>query len=521
MSELHPLAEGTKSDPDRLPAVSGPRSTLTPPRAALSPQRSALNFLPRLRESLALRLAAQYALVFALSSGVLFGVLYWTLAESLDARELAGLERQVRSLADAFTRGAPVDVIARVKNNPSPEMSASFVRLITPDSSTFFQKLPDDWIETQIKSIPFGPFTVNQEVRTERIPQSALRDYSIATYQWPTGWQLQVGRILDSRAVLLAPLKRAFALVGAGALVLSFATGIVLAWRATRPLRAVAATARRILETGDLAARVPSSGSRGELATLVTQLNTLLEKNAAHVRVLRETLDNLAHDLRTPLTRLRGTAELALQDAGDPAEARAALVDCVNESDRVLHLLEVLLDISAAEAGVLKLNRDHLDIRTLVERAADLYREVAEEKDITIIVDQPTPAECQADAIRLGQAINNLLDNALKYTPAGGTVTLTTMIERGPGVALVSPCDHLVITVADTGPGVPVAERAAIWRRLYRGDSSRSQRGLGLGLSLVKAIVESHGGTVAITDAPRAGARFTLRLPVERDLAPR
>ena len=127
----------------------------------------------------------------------------------------------------------------------------------------------------------------------------------------------------------------------------------------------------------------------------------------------------------------------------------------------------------------------------------------------------------EADAIRLGQAINNLLDNALKYTPAGGTVTLTTMIERGPGVALVSPCDHLVITVADTGPGVPVAERAAIWRRLYRGDSSRSQRGLGLGLSLVKAIVEAHGGTVAITDAPRAGARFTLRLPVERDLAPR
>jgi signal transduction histidine kinase len=454
----------------------------------------------RLRQSLALRLAAQYALVFALSSGALFGVLYWTLAESLDARELAGLERQVRSLADAFTRGAPVDVIARVKNNPSPEMSASFVRLIAPDTSTFFQKLPDDWVETQIKSIPFGPFTVNQEVRTERIPQTALRDYSIATYQWPTGWQLQVGRILDSRAVLLAPLKRAFALVGAGALVLSFAAGIVLAWRATRPLRAVSATARRILETGDLAARVPATGSRGELAT---QLNTLLDKNAAHVRVLRETLDNLAHDLRTPLTRLRGTAELALQDAGDPAEARAALADCVNESDRVLHLLEVLLDISAAEAGALQLNRDHLDVRTLVDRAADLYREVAEEKDLTVLVDQPAPAECPADAIRLGQAINNLVDNALKYTPAGGTVTLTTATEPGA----------VVVTVSDTGPGVPVAERDAIWRRLYRGDSSRSQRGLGLGLSLVKAIVEAHGGTATVTDAPRTGARFVLRLP--------
>lgn len=459
--------------------------------------------LERLRQSLALRLAAQYALVFALCSGLLFGVLYWTLAESLNARELAGLERQLRSLADAFTRGAPVDVIARVKNNPSPEMSAAFVRLIAPDSSTFFQKLPDDWVETQIKSIPFGAFTVNQEVSTVRIPQTALRDYSIANYQWPTGWQLQVGRILDSKAVLLAPLRRAFTITGAGALLLSFAAGIILAWRATRPIRAVSATARRILETGDLAARVPSAGNRGELATLVTQLNTLLDKNAAHVRVLRETLDNLAHDLRTPLTRLRGTAELAMQDAGDPAEARAALADCVNESDRVLHLLEVLLDISAAEAGALKLNRDHLDVRTLVERAADLYREVAEEKEITVIVDQPASAECQADAIRLGQAINNLVDNALKYTPAGGTVTLTTATEPGA----------VVITVSDTGPGIPAIERDAVWRRLYRGDSSRSQRGLGLGLSLVKAIVEAHGGTATITDAPRAGARFTVRLP--------
>src|SRR5690606_6648973 len=112
------------------------------------------------------------------------------------------------------------------------------------------------------------------------------------------------------------------------------------AWRATRPLRLVSDTARRILETGDLAARVPASAGSGELDLLVAQLNTLLDRNAAHVQVLRDTLDNLAHDLRTPLTRLRGTAELAMQDNGDPAEARGALADCVNESDRLLHLLE-------------------------------------------------------------------------------------------------------------------------------------------------------------------------------------
>ena len=195
--------------------------------------------------------------------------------------------------------------------------------------------------------------------------------------------------------------------------------------------------------------------------------------------------------------------QLALQDGGDPAEGRAALADCINESDRVLHLLETLLDISAAEAGALKLNRDRIDLRTLTERAADLYREVAEEKKITVSLDQPDAVELSADAIRLGQAINNLVDNALKYTPDGGCLTLT--IRSEPTAATLS--------VSDNGPGVPVHEREAIFRRLYRGDSSRSQRGLGLGLSMVKAIVEAHGGTVAVDEAPGGGARFTVRLP--------
>jgi signal transduction histidine kinase len=337
-----------------------------------------------------------------------------------------------------------------------------------------------------------------------RVPQNADRDYTLASSPLPNGWLLQVGRLLDSRAVLLAPLRRAFAGVGTASLFLSIAIGTLLAWRATRPLRAVSDTAQRILATGDLAARVPAPAGDDELAVLVRQLNALLDKNATHVRVLRETLDNLAHDLRTPLTRLRGTAELALQDTGDPAEARAALADCVNESDRTLHLLEALLDITAAEAGALKLHRDPLDLRALTERAADLYREVAEEKKISVILDQPAPAELPADAIRLGQAVNNLLDNALKYTPAGGTVTL----------ALRDEPRAVVLTVSDNGPGVPLAEREAIFRRLYRSDASRSQRGLGLGLSLVKAIVEAHGGTVSVESRLGAGSTFTLQLPM-------
>jgi len=463
--------------------------------------------LDRLRQSLAARLAALYALVFALGTAALFGVLYWRLASALDARERTAVENRAADFAAAYAQGGPAALRAHLNSDTSPEVRSLFVRLLGPDGDTVFATVPSDWVETSAEHLlvpdGWGGWQA-REIHSVRVPRDAERDFAVTSLPLPDGRLLQVARSTDSRAVLLAPLRRAFAGVGAAALLLSAAAGTILAWRATRPLRAVAVTTQRILETGDLDARVPPPGGRGELVSLVQELNTLLEKNAAHVRVLRETLDNLAHDLRTPLTRLRGTAEIALQDSSDPADARAALADCVNESDRVLHVLETLLDVSAAEAGVLRLNRDRIDLRTLAERGASLYREVAEERKISLALELPaTPLELQADAVRLGQAVNNLLDNALKYTPSGGRVVVAARREA----------DAVLLTVTDTGPGVPLAERDAIWRRLYRGDASRSQRGLGLGLSLVKAIVEAHGGTASVENAPQGGARFALRLP--------
>lgn len=460
--------------------------------------------LPRISQSLALRLALQYALVFVLGVAVLFAGLYWVLGNALQAREQSNVERRAAVLAQMYElRG--LQGVDSLNNDSSPEVRSYFIRILNRQGQRVWSWLPPDWIEKQVERIPIPSIggTLTREVRTERIPHNAFRDYATTTRELPDGNIIQVGRLTDNRDVLLEPVRRSFLPLGAAALVLSFGVGTLLAWRATRPLRAISATTRRIIGLGDLEARMPDPRGRGELAVLVRQLNSLLDKNAAHVRVLRETLDNLAHDLRTPLTRLRGTAELALQDGGDPEEAKAALGDCVEESDRVLQLLEALLDISAAEAGALKLNRDRIDLRSLTERAADLYREVAEDKNIAVTLDQPSLVEADVDAIRLGQAVTNLVDNALKYTPAGGQVSLSVHSEHGAAV----------IIVADNGPGVPEVERDAVFRRLYRGDSSRSQRGLGLGLSMVKAIVEAHRGTIVLDDNPTGGARFTIRLP--------
>jgi len=463
--------------------------------------------LEAFRQSLAMRLAALYAAVFAAGAAALFGVLYWVLADSLEARERAAVELRAEEYARAYGRGGPAALRERLNTDTSPEVRSLFVRLLGPGGETVFATVPSDWVEPQFERrlVPDGWGGWRPEdIHSVRVPRDAERDFAVASRLLPDGRLIQVARSTDSRAVLLAPLRRDFAGVGAIALLVSLTAGSMLGWRVTRPLREVATTARRILEKDDLSARIPAPRGSGELAVLARQLNTLLDKNSTHIRILRETLDNLAHDMRTPLTRLRGTAELALRDGGDPEEARSALADCVEETDRVLHLLEVLLDVSAAEAGALTLRRENVDLRVLVERAAELYREVAEQKSISIEVSLPESAELKCDAVRVGQALSNLLDNALKYTPDGGRVALAAAREPG----------FMTLTVSDNGPGVPAAERDAIWRRLYRGDSSRSQRGFGLGLTLVRAVAEAHGGSVAVSDAPAGGACFQLRFPV-------
>jgi signal transduction histidine kinase len=261
---------------------------------------------------------------------------------------------------------------------------------------------------------------------------------------------------------------------------------------------------QRIIRTGRTDARVPLEGSGDALDELTSLFNTMLDKIEGLVTAMRGALDNVSHDLRTPLTRLRGTAEMALAAPADADRYREALADCVEETDRVLVMLNTLMDISEAESGAMQLRLEPVALREVVDRALDLYHEVADAKGVTVAADAAADVVVMADRTRLEQAAANLIDNAIKYTPPGGRVDVE--VQRSG--------DRAVLRVRDTGHGIAPDELPRIFDRLFRGDRSRAERGLGLGLSLVKAIVEAHGGSVEVASEVGHGATFVVSLPV-------
>jgi len=460
----------------------------------------------RARRGLGFRLALWHTGWFLGGSVLLLGLAYALLSSSLRRRDRAEIAAYLDELDEDFTRDGLKGIREEAATHGDAPSIAPAVRVRDARGAVVFVSTPGGE-RLDFSSLPPPPSSgaiAWGEVDDPR----ADSPIEVASRRLPDGTILEVGRSSDPREDLLERFRWIAAGVLLPAAALGVVGGVLLTERALAPLRALLETIRAI-EAGELESRVPESGTGDELAALGAAFNRMLAKVAGLVRGMKEALDNVAHDLRTPMTRLRSTADLALRARGGAApereaSEREALADCVEQADRILALLNGLMDLSEAETGTLKLDRVDVDVPALLESSADLYRDAAQAKGIALETRSEPGLVIVGDRMRLRQALANLLDNAVKYTPPGGRVRASAL---GGGA-------EVLLRVEDDGPGISDADLPRIWDRLYRGDRSRSEKGLGLGLSLVRAVVLAHRGRAEAESPAGRGARFTLRLPV-------
>lgn len=457
----------------------------------------------RLRHTLGFRLALWYAVVFIASALALVALTYFLLAASLRQYDRETIQATLVEFASAYARGG-VDGLARqIRTQTASAPGPLFVRTLGRRQDVIFVSMPDAWRRFDLSQLATPELSGEQT--WARLETGDGRDeLEVASVRLSDGTLFQVGMSTERRSELLRRFRTVLLFDVGSILLITLAGGAVLTWSALQPVRTLADTVRSIMRTGKTDARVPvaaedSGDALGELSLLV---NAMLDRIDTVIAGMRGALDNVAHDLRTPMARLRGIAETALA-SDDPRVLRDGLADCLEESDRVIAMLHTLMDISEAETGTMALALEPVDLADLIRQSADLYEDLAEEKGIRLGAHAPPDLRVALDRNRMRQVLANLLDNAVKYTGTGGSIEITAMREGR----------EAVISVADTGGGISPGDLPRIWDRLYRGDHSRSSRGLGLGLTLVKAIVEAHRGRVRVESTPGQGTRFEIRLP--------
>jgi signal transduction histidine kinase len=335
--------------------------------------------------------------------------------------------------------------------------------------------------------------------------------------QLPGGFRLLVGRDLQERErlhdIIISAGRWSIAIV----VVLGIAGGFFVTRRVLKRVDAMTGTTQRIM-SGDLSGRLPIAGSNDELDRLAGNLNVMLERIEALMHGLKEVTDNIAHDLKTPLTRLRNRAEEALRTAEDESQYRAALERTIDESDALIRTFNALLMIARAESGQARDGMTTFDASEIAHGIGDLYEPLADDKGLTLRVEAPDAAPMHGNRELISQALANLVDNAIKYAaPNNATLAPASPEVNGAQPEIVVKAtagegDRILLTVADTGPGIPADDRARAVERFVRLEQSRSQPGSGLGLSLANAVARLHGGELRLEDNT-PGLRTVLALP--------
>lgn len=463
-----------------------------------------LNNIMRLPQSLALRLTLWYAGIFALSSALVFIFLYLLISTTIAQRTDQDLHEDL----DEFAAFLSEDGIERVKTEMAldiklAEAETAFLRLWNRDGRQLAATDLASWSDlgtlspTLLREVRDGePFT-----ETLRLAQ---HEHGVRRVLGAIGPDvlLEIGQSLQADEELIASILHGFLLMLVAVFLIGGPIGWFLARRALGAIGKVTRTADAIAR-GALDRRVPVGPQGDELDLLAVTFNTMLNRIQALIIGMREMTDNLAHDLRSPLGRIRTAAEMALTGPERKAERGSLAINVIEECDRLLEIINTTLDIAEAESGAAKLNLANIDLVELVLDACDLFQTVAEDNRITLATDLPRQCLILADRQRLQRVVANLLDNALKYTAAGGTVT----------VSLLENDSKVKLAIADSGIGISTDEQSRIFERFYRCDRSRAQGGNGLGLSLALAMARAHGGDISVTSVLGRGSTFTLELP--------
>ena len=446
--------------------------------------------------SIAWRIAIGYAVLFGVSVLALLVFIYVSTQGYMTRQMEAVIEAEVQGLAERYrvagVRGLRALVRDRIARNPA---SSSVYLLADPQYRVLAGNLSrwpdaargaDPWVEFELYTTDGAD---RREVHLARVRHFQLR----------RGFHLLVGRNLRDFEAMRSAIVRNVAWGIAVAAGLAIAIAWWLRRSVTTRIESINRTSRRIME-GELSQRIESHGSGDEFDDLVANLNTMLARIETLMDDVRRVSDNVAHDLRTPLGRLRTRLE-QLRDAGGD-DASAALAEAaLGEADQMLATFNALLRIARIETRQRRHAFERVDLATVGGDVADLYAPVAESRDITFR-HSGIAAPVDGDADLLFQSLANLLDNAMKYTPEGGAVTLQ----------VTSDDDSATVVVADTGPGVPPEEREAVLRRFYRLEPARSTPGSGLGLSLVAAVAHLHEADLTLEDnAPGLVVRLQFR----------
>jgi len=463
--------------------------------------------LGKLFRTTTFKLTLVYLTVFALFAAFLLGYFALNTRRLITEQITETVDAEITGLSEQYRLGGIRRLVIVVDNRARrPGSSLYLVTTFTGEALAGNVTA----LQPGILDNPGWTETAYKRLDETEAPEHPDHHALARVFQLPAGFRLLVGRDLDEREriyhIILGAGRWSIAIV----LVLGLAGGLFVTRRVLRRVDAMTETTRTIM-AGDLGERLPVAGTGDELDRLAENLNVMLERIEALMHGLKEVSDNIAHDLKTPLTRLRNRTEQALRSAKSEPEYRAALESTIEESDSLIATFNALLMIARVESGQARDDMKEFDAAEIANDVGELYEPLAEEKGITLKVEADTPAPVNGNRELVSQALANLVDNAIKYAePHDLLVNGATMPEIV--VRAQNEGDRILLTVTDSGPGIPEADRSRVVERFVRLEQSRSKPGSGLGLSLASAVARLHGGELTLEDN-HPGLKSIIALP--------